>query len=451
MRGDEEIFLDATADPQKVYVGQQVMASWQLFTRTDILRYRAVKEPKHDDFWSEDIFSPPGALSWGRQVVRGQDYEVALLLKKALFPLKAGKLTISPLEAEATTLQTAFWAGGSAVRASKPITVEVLPLPAQGRPDGFEASNVGRYAVATTVDKSEVKAGDALTFRVTVRGEGNPRNLQLKKIDHVDGFKLYEPTVADAIDKGEVIRGERTWSYLALPTRGGELTLPAIELPYFDPVEKRYAIARAPSITVRVTGDPQKIGAATAEGAKENVLGARIRPLRNVHHVATGVGEYIVRGRLLWVALATPPSLLALFMVVGNVRARLRRDTAGARRRRARAQLRRRMREAEIHLKGQRPSAFFGACARALYEHLEYRLEVKCEALTLDELKKLLRERGFGAEITEQLAREIESCDFARFAPSASGPGEMRAALRRVRALLAAIERARLSRIEEAA
>jgi hypothetical protein len=102
-------------------------------------------------------------------------------------------------------------------------------------------------------------------------------------------------------------------------------------------------------------------------------------------------------------------------------------------------------------LKGQRPSAFFGACARALYEHLEYRLEVKCEALTLDELKKLLRERGFGAEITEQLAREIESCDFARFAPSASGPGEMRAALRRVRALLAAIERARLSRIEEAA
>jgi hypothetical protein len=43
----------------------------------------------------------------------------------------------------------------------------------------------------------------------------------------------------------------------------------------------------------------------------------------------------------------------------------------------------------------------------------------------------------------DALVRELESCDFARFAPSASGPGEMRAAVRRVRALLGAIERVR--------
>jgi hypothetical protein len=41
------------------------------------------------------------------------------------------------------------------------------------------------------------------------------------------------------------------------------------------------------------------------------------------------------------------------------------------------------------------------------------------------------------------VVKELENCDFARFAPSASGPGEMRAAMRRVRTLLGMIEKQR--------
>jgi hypothetical protein len=49
------------------------------------------------------------------------------------------------------------------------------------------------------------------------------------------------------------------------------------------------------------------------------------------------------------------------------------------------------------------------------------------------------------------VVKELENCDFARFAPSASGPGEMRAALRRVRTLLTFIEQAKVSSDKEAA
>jgi hypothetical protein len=109
------------------------------------------------------------------------------------------------------------------------------------------------------------------------------------------------------------------------------------------------------------------------------------------------------------------------------------------------------MRVAEYHIKAQRPSAFFGECARVIYEHLEYRLGQKVEALTLGELRTHLEQRGFGKETAESVVRELENCDFARFAPSASGPGEMRAALRRVRTLLGWIEQARPSSEKEAA
>src|SRR5262249_36607163 len=109
------------------------------------------------------------------------------------------------------------------------------------------------------------------------------------------------------------------------------------------------------------------------------------------------------------------------------------------------------LRVAEYHIKAQRPSAFFGECVRVLYEHLEYRLGQKVEALTLGELRPFLDQRGFTKETAESVVRELESCDFARFAPSASGPGEMRAALRRVRTLLGFIEKERPSGEKEAA
>ena len=444
MRGDEDVFLEARADRTQVFLGEPVIVTWMVYTQSDLLRYRTTVEPKHDDFWSEDLFVPPGALAWDRVEVKGRGYQAAVLLKRALFPLRSGKVTVSAMEAEATTMQTAFYPNASTVKASRPLTIDALPLPAAGRPDGFEPTNVGRFTMTAAVDKDHVKAGETLSFRVTVRGTGNIRNVKVRKLEHVEGFKVYEPSLAEHVDRGDVVSGERVYTYLLLPEKGGDLVVPSVTLAWFDPVEKKYDFAKSEPIAVHVEGDPSAIGAHGGAGeTKENLLGARLRPLRNVHRVASRIGERILRGPALAIALLAPPGILFVLLVGSGLRRTLARETEGRRRRRARAGARRRLREAEVHIKAQRPSQFFGECARALYEHLEWRLGTRCEALTLTELRALLVARGFDAELTEDLVGEIESADFARFAPSASGPGEMRAALRRVRTLLTAIERTR--------
>ena len=149
--------------------------------------------------------------------------------------------------------------------------------------------------------------------------------------------------------------------------------------------------------------------------------------------------------------MAAPPGAWLLVLIIDGLRRRLSRETAGSKRRRARRSARRRLRAAEYHIKAQRPSAFFGECARVIYEHLEYRLGAKVEALTLSELRVHLEKNGFQRETAESVVKELENCDFARFAPSASGPGEMRAALRRVRTLLGWIEKTRPATEKEAA
>lgn len=451
MRGDEDLFVEASVDKPKVYVGQQVTASWRLYTQSEILKYRPLAEPKYEDFWAEDLFVPTTHLAWDRAIIKGQEYAVALLLKKALFPLKAGKLTITPLQAEATTLQTAFMANASDARSSRALTVEVMPLPAEGRPPGFESANVGHYELSSSVDRTAVKAGEAVTWKVTVRGTGNIRNVRLPKLDHVDGFRVYEPTTKETIDPGDEIHGQKVYTYLLLPQKGGALTIPSVELAYFDPEAARYEVAKSPPIALTVEGDPTKVEAASPTSSQENVLGQQIRPIRNVRSVRSAVGDQLFRGRLAIVMLAVPPGAWLLVLIGDALRRRLARETAGSKRRRARRSARRRLRVAEYHIKAQRPSAFFGECARVLYEHLEYRLGAKVEALTLGELREHLLARGFDKETVEATVKELENCDFARFAPSASGPGEMRAALRRVRALLGMIEKQKPTVEQEAA
>jgi hypothetical protein len=62
--------------------------------------------------------------------------------------------------------------------------------------------------------------------------------------------------------------------------------------------------------------------------------------------------------------------------------------------------------------------------------------------MTLIELQPFLLQRGVPEETVRAVIGELENCDFARFAPAAQGRDEMRAAVKRVRELLLAIERA---------
>ena len=451
LRGDEDLFVDASVDKQRVYVGQQVTASWHLYTQSEILKYRPLSEPKYEDFWSEDLFVPTTHLAWDRSIVKGHEYAVALLLKKALFPLKAGKLAITALEAEATTLQTAFMPGASDTRKSRAITVEVMALPADGRPSGFEASNVGRFELSSSIDRTALKAGEAVTWKVTVRGVGNIRNVRLPKIDRVEGFRVYEPTTKESIEPGDEVHGQKVYTYLLQPQKGGKLEVPAVQLAYFDPMAARYAVARSQPLQLTVEGDPTQVESASPASTTENVLGQQVRPIRNRASVRSALGDRLFRGRVAIIMLAVPPGMWILVLIVDALRRRLARETQGSKRRRARRSARRRLRVAEYHIRAQRPSAFFGECARVLYEHLEYRLGAKVEAMTLGELREHLVARGFSRETAESTVKELENCDFARFAPSASGPGEMRAALRRVRTLLPMIEKQKPSDREVAA
>jgi hypothetical protein len=440
---NEATFLHVVADRPKVFYGEQVTVTWLLYTRSDVLKFEP-KPPRLDGVWAETLYEPQKYLTYHEEVVGGREYAVAVISRKALFPTRAGEITIPPYAADVATLYTSF--ASPLHLASNKLVLQVDPLP-PGAPAGFDPAYVGSFAVETSIDRDSVPAGDSLSLLLTVRGTGPIRRARIPSLT-LEGFNVVAPREFDErVDTDtDKVKGERKYKYLLTPTKGGKLEVGPVEIAYFDPTAKKYEIARAEPILVNVIGDPAAIASKLAgQGGEEddNLISRDIRPPHILPAVTSRLVARFYNSRVFLGVLAAPALLFVLIVVGDRLRARLRRETPRARLRRARGRARKRMRVAELHIKGNRASKFFGELARVLTEHIEERVGEPVSAMTRDRLRDFLGQRGFPEETVEALVRELENCDFARFAPSASGPGEMRAAMRRVRALLAAIERVR--------
>src|SRR5581483_5020461 len=119
-----------------------------------------------------------------------------------------------------------------------------------------------------------------------------------------EGFRVYEPTTKETIEPGDEIHGQKVYTYLLLPQKGGKVDVPSIELAYFDPTTAKYAVAKTEPIALTVEGDPTKVDAQSPTSTTENVLGQQIRPIRNRASVRSSVGDRLFRGRIAIVMLA---------------------------------------------------------------------------------------------------------------------------------------------------
>ncbi|MCA8967770.1 MAG: BatD family protein, partial [Planctomycetes bacterium] len=69
----------------------------------------------------------------------------------------------------------------------KPIELEVLPIPEEGRPTPFYGA-VGRFQIDAALDRESVKVGDSVKLTLTVRGQGNFEFLRMPELGDLPGF-----------------------------------------------------------------------------------------------------------------------------------------------------------------------------------------------------------------------------------------------------------------------
>ncbi|HWM85901.1 MAG TPA: BatD family protein [Kofleriaceae bacterium] len=438
---DEDMFLHVVADRKEVFVGEQVTVTWLIYTRSEILKFEP-KPPSLNGLWPEILYEPDAYFTYHETTVGSSPYVVAIVSKRALFPTQAGRLEVKPFRAKVGSLSSS--PGRSHNLASRSLTIRVKPLP-PNPPPGFDPTYVGSFQVESSVDRNQIEASESLTLMVKVSGQGAIRRTEAPKLAF-PGFSFRAPRdTQDTVDVSSgVVRGERMYRYWTTPEQGGQLTIPPIQVPYFDPRSGSYKVASSRPIPILVRGDPGKLARPAEGDGRENLIPRDIQLIHEGEAISSRAMPRLYRSSWFWVLAALPPLAFALVLVVDRVRQQLKKETPRSRLRRARGRARKRFRVAEIHLRGNRPAKFFGELARVLYDHIEERLGQPVQSMTRDALRDFLGDKGFDQATIQQIDQSLEAFDFARFAPTAAGPGEMRAHLRQLKELLLRIEKTRL-------
>jgi hypothetical protein len=414
---DSDLFVRSTLSPSSVYVGEQATLSIYIYSRVDISSVDGITMPKLDGFWSEDIESPT-QLSGEQRVIHGVPYRAYLLRRKALFPVKAGLLTVDAPEADVAT--GFFFSNRRVHRVGNETTLRVKPLP-PGAPKGFSSTSVGEWRLTSDASSAEVELGQPLTVHVTLEGTGNLKNITLPRLAGPGALKIYDPTLTDKVGvSGGRVSGKRVLEYLVVAQQTGTFTLPAVELPYFNPRTQHYETARTAPITFHVVPGQGGTNAVTSghpaapetAGVKNVLAAAALHPLRYQAKFERPEPP-IWRARFFFPLLFLP---LGLWLAVGFAGALKGRTTPEDGSKRLAKEARARLASAHKLAKDGSPEAFYGELERALLGFLESKLKIPVGGLTREGLGARLAEARLPANQQARIRQVLDACDLGRFA-----------------------------------
>lgn len=437
--GPEDLFVEAVPSRLQVYENQPVVVDYRIFTRVNVSSYSITQLPPATGFWVEEYPQVREPVI-GQTVRDGMQYTTATIRKVALFPTGSGTRTLEPLGIEAQVrvrrrsafdpFEDFFGRGSllnstiSTAAASRPVDVEVLPLPG-GRPDDFTGF-VGDLDVTATLDRDSVQVSDAITLTVVVAGSGNLRMLAEPVVEIPPGFEAFPPEVSERVDRTDAgVSGTRTYEYVLVPRVPGVGAIPPVELAYFDPASEAYEVAASGALAVEVTGvaadGPLGTGRVRA-GVEE--LRTDIRFIQLGSPVLVLANRTLFAHPLFWVVLLVPLAAVGGAAGVRRHRDRLHGDVAYARSRRAARLARKRVAEARKLVAGEDVRAFYAEAGRALEGFLADKLNIAAAGMIRDEVRDRLATMGIAPEAAEPYLECLEECDRQRFAPPTASPEE---------------------------
>ena len=253
----------------------------------------------------------------------------------AVTPEKPGYLTVPPLEVyglvadrdnqndlfSGNILFDGLLGGQKEIRlASNPVQVTVLEKPADWSGWWLPATQVSLGAQDTFPD--QINVGDSLTRNIKLTALGVvAEKLPVPKQNAVGGIKVYpSPEQRETLQTpvGD-IQGVVSVSYILVPAKAGNLTLPEVRVPWFNTQTRQMEEAVIPPKVITVLGDAAQAmpdeKAATPAPQKEKKKAAAPKKQQKATPTQTPAPEAPKNGRPIYWIIGS--SLLALGIGLG--------------------------------------------------------------------------------------------------------------------------------------
>lgn len=367
-----------------------------------------------------------------QQVLNGMGFNV-VNFKTLISPTRTGEFTIGPAQLQANLIYRSQNQGASSMFGSdvfdnfftsyerRPFTVNstalrinVLPLPDEGKPEGFSGA-VGKYDFTVTATPELVKVGDPITLRMTVSGQGDLKTITMPSFTDAS-FKIYDPQIKD---EGNA----KVLEQVIIPTTTDIKEVPRLSFSYFDTESRKYeTITRGPfPVVVSAPSPGEEFKAVGFETSKPSVqfneeVGRDIvfikehlddlRPQGYRFYKTWAFGAAVILYLCVWVF-----GLSMYFL-----RRKLKTDERFARKIKAPRHARQGLEQAKTLLHQNDPKEFYTAVIKTLTDYIGNRCHIASGGLTGDGVIRILKDKRVDGKIVESIRHLFDTADSVRFA-----------------------------------
>ncbi len=466
----DHLQLQLGVDKTKAYLNQAIPMKLQLLVGQVAVRGIEMPTLQADGFLVKGLQQPKQS-----DVVIGAESYTLLEFNTEVVPLRTGLLSLGPASINCQIVQRnrshrrsaspfgddpfeGFFGSDSlledffgssqlvpvSVRAD-PVTIEVLPLPAEDRPEDF-AGAIGRFSLDVSAVPVEATAGEPITLTMTVRGNGNLDAIAPPAIigDPIH-FRIYEPKPQQNRDSQNQ---QKIFEQVLIPTDPSVTQIPAVRFSFFDPEIGQYRTLTKEPIPIQVKPAPVQerptlILAPQGPVGPERpeALGRDIIYIKEDLGMLQPLGWAWYRSLWSWLLLILPLVLLGVSEILHRYYERLMADPGLARSSGAFKRAITQCQRAKQLQQAGKVVECYDEVFRALQRYIGDRFNLASEGLTKVELERHLKPREIPEELLGELASLFDQCDAARFAPTSVASSQMSTTLNSAESVLKRLER----------
>ena len=440
--GNRPVFLESAVSKKEAYVGEQLIYSFKLFNRVEAKNFDLNMPFGASYFQKEEL----GKAKSYQSVVNGIQYHVQEI-SVALFPIKTGKAEIPPATLEfdiyhrpqnrsnrgafSQFFNDPFFSQRTRaehkVLRTKPISIEILPLPTKGKPEDLK-NTIGSFNIISDLGKDDLEVGDTTTLTITVSGNGNLRGVSFPEPDLKKLFKVYpdQPEFNQTVI-GNQITGKKVFKFALVPLKPGAAKLPAFTFSYFDPTIKDYRQAQTHpiAINVRPSSSQESLNLVQSNSPGNvitkpeiEILAEDILPLHTKLDDFNNTNTKIGISTVLEFAYPAIFFLICAFFI--RQKKRLATDMAFYRSQKAYKTASKKLKSL-TRSKNIDSKEFTSELSEILREYIGDKLNMKGKAITAAEVEYKLKQLDYQINQVNITRNLLEKCDTLQYAPEAFG------------------------------
>ena len=250
-----DCFARASISAKQVVPGQQFTLTYQVGLRTNkrlSIKQQLGLELPEDAIRKGDLRADDPKIAYDKQ---GNTWQVTNYYIDLTLP-KSGTYTFGGQQSYGVNQERIFNSfyrelGKVSVQA---VSIVVKDLPSEGQPAHFTGL-VGPVTLQAKLDKDRIALGKNVILEITA-SDGQVDMLGSISVPTIDGLNIYQGE-RESDDTGQSV----THYFTLVPKREGTFSIPAIEVPFFDPETERYrAVSTSPLSLTVIPGKERDLG-----------------------------------------------------------------------------------------------------------------------------------------------------------------------------------------------